>query len=60
MFMTHGENNDEVVFTYTTARPPSSPTATVAPSCLPGLTFTDFDLALKRNEKFGYCGLDLV
>jgi len=33
-----------------------------APRCLPGLTFSDFDLALKRNEKFGYiyCGLDLV
>ena len=25
-----------------------------------GLTFPDFDLAPKRNEKFGYCGLDLV
>jgi len=24
------------------------------------LTFPDFDLASKRNEKFGYCGLDLV
>jgi len=24
------------------------------------LTFPDFDLAPKRNEKFGYCGLDLV
>src|SRR6218665_3147720 len=27
---------------------------------IPGLTFPDFDLAPKRNEKFGYCGLDLV
>jgi len=25
-----------------------------------GLTFPDFDLAPKRNEKFGYRGLDLV
>src|SRR6218665_862895 len=29
--------------------PPSSPTATVAPCCLPGLTFPDFDLAPKRE-----------
>src|SRR6218665_2188925 len=32
----------------------------IAPRCLPGLTFPDFDLAPKRNEKFGYCGLDLL
>jgi len=25
-----------------------------------GMTFPDFELAPKRNEKFGYCGLDLV
>ena len=36
------------------------PTPTVAPRCLPGLTFPDFDLAPKRNEKFGYCALDMV
>jgi len=24
-----------------------------------GLTFPDFDLAPKQNDKFGYCGLDL-
>jgi len=24
------------------------------------LPFPDFDLAPKRNKKFGYCGLDLV
>ena len=47
-------------YSCTTTRPPSSPTPTVAPRCLPGLTFPDFDLAPKRNEKFGYCGLDLV
>src|SRR6218665_2269709 len=47
-------------YSCTTTRPPSSPTATVAPRCLPGLTFPDFDLAPKRNKKFGYCGLDLV
>ena len=28
--------------------------------CLFGLTFLNFDLAPKRNEKFGYCGLDFV
>jgi len=39
---------------------PPSPTPTIAPRCLLGLTFPDFDLALKRNEKFGYGGLDLV
>ena len=33
---------------------------TVAPRCFPDLTFQDFDLAPKQNEKFGYCGLDLV
>ena len=44
----------------TSTRPPSSPTATIAPCCLLGLTFPDFDLAPKQNEKFGYCGLDLV
>ena len=27
---------------------------------LHGLTFPDFDLATKRNEKCGYCELDLV
>jgi len=31
-----------------------------SPRCLPGLIFPDFDLTPKRNEKFGYCGLDLV
>ena len=36
------------------------PVTTVAPRCLLGLTFTDFDSALKRNELFGYCGLDFV
>src|SRR6218665_1781709 len=40
--------------------PPSSQTATVAPRCFPGLTFPDFDLTPKRNEKFGYCGLEMV
>jgi len=44
----------------TITRPPSSQTATIAPRCFPGLTFPDFDLAPKRNERFGYCGLDLV
>src|SRR6218665_2501534 len=44
----------------TTTRQLSSPTATVEPRCLPGLTFPNFDLAPKRNEKFCYCGLDLV
>src|SRR6218665_3454969 len=29
----------------------------VALRCLPGLTFPDFDLAPKRNEKFGLTGL---
>src|SRR6218665_2314295 len=48
------------LYSCTTTRPPSSPTPTVAPRSLPGLTFPDFDLAPKRNEKFGYCGLDLV
>src|SRR6218665_2481225 len=37
---------------FTITRPPSSQTATVAPRCFPGLTFPDFDLAPKRNEKF--------
>src|SRR6218665_968519 len=35
----------------TTRRQPSSPTATVAPRYLLGLTFQDFDLAPKQNEK---------
>jgi len=42
------------------ARPPSLPIATIAPRCLLGWTFTDFDPAQKRKEKFGYCGTDLV
>src|SRR6218665_4131223 len=35
-------------------RPPSPPIATVAPRYLLDLTFPDFDLAPKRDEKFGY------
>src|SRR6218665_4227575 len=31
-----------------------------SPHCLLPLTFPDFDMAPKRNEKFGYCGLHLV
>src|SRR6218665_2732084 len=31
----------------------------VAPRCLLGLTFPNFDLTPKRNDKFGHCGLDL-
>jgi len=31
-----------------------------SPRRLLGLTFPEFDLAPKRNEKFGNCGLDLV
>ena len=34
--------------------------ATIAPRWLLSLTFLDFDLALKRKEKFCYCRLDLV
>src|SRR6218665_4127977 len=34
--------------------PPSSPITIVALPCLLGLTFPDFDMAPKRNEKFGY------
>src|SRR6218665_1592461 len=34
-----------------TTRPPSSPIATITPRYLLGLTFPDFDLAPKRNEK---------
>src|SRR6218665_3100491 len=41
-------------------RPPSPPTATVVPRYLFSLTFPDFDLAPKPNEKFVYCELDLV
>jgi len=40
---------------------PSSPIATlIASRYLLGLTFPDFDLATKRNEKLGYCRLDSV
>src|SRR6218665_816125 len=41
-------------------RPLSPPIATIGPCCLLGLTFWVFDLAPKRNQKFGHCGLHLV
>ena len=63
---------DECLVTSTTSAPRKSwanwkcstpPVTTIAPRrprCHLDLTFLDFDLAQKRNYKFGYSGLDLI
>src|SRR6218665_3538716 len=56
----HSRLKTDSFYSCTTTRPPPQPVTTVAPRCLLGLTFSSFDLAPNRNEKFGYCGLDLV